>query len=357
MPSAYRCQAYEICCQENCEDPDDPNLPLASIIVDEGSCLQVEAEPALTDHCPPAAMTLEFLCRWSDHSCRSIVFTEAPLGITFKAFRTPVEVKVVQQGSPADVFGVGPDWVVLTVDGEDVSQSDWKYVVRKVDALSRSLPRALSIPQESQQALRLDFEVEGLSKTVWCSKLPLGLWLAAGTSSPPVGLLVGSVSPNGHAEQLGIQKGWSLQKVGGRSVLGEDPQDVFDSITTSLSCGVVQAQVGEFRFAPDVLQQSIASVVDHGNRGRRSPQTDTVPISARQQVNDPAVEEAINNVRQRMLGNMDPHTPPALAAYTPLPVAPQTPLPTSPALMDWSRQTPQSIASEGLDRLVSHERI
>lgn len=268
-PSAYERHRTKICCQERCETLGGHPASIAEVIIARETPFRQEVDALACLSSP--GLTLQFLCTQPEYGTRSLLFTEAPLGITFKA-ESPIQVKDVQLGSLADRFGVQPDWLLASIDGEDVLQSDWNYVLRKVDALSSLLPPAV-LSELLPQALQLDFEaVEGLATTVRCYKQPLGLWLAPATSNSPLGLLVASVSPNGHAEQLGIKKGWRLQKVCGRSVVGEDPQDVVDSISKLLSWTTLKArpkvvpkrrvrQSGELRHSgrQSLLSQSLLS--------------------------------------------------------------------------------------------------
>lgn len=229
MPSAYRCDAERTFCTGHCENCDASGLhPRVNFIdVDDG----MKAQPALSNSFPLQGLTLEFLC---GQHLRSAHFTESPLGIVFKPYKSPLQVKLVQPDGLAERLGVEPNWIVVSVDGEDVSHQDWRYVVMKIDSVARYLPRFERIRLDLPECLELDFEVMGEMQTVSCYKVPLGLRLAPG----PAGLLVEFVAPDGHADQLGIQKGWTLQKVGKRSIVGEDPQDVLDSITTALSCRI-----------------------------------------------------------------------------------------------------------------------
>lgn len=70
---------------------------------------------------------------------KTVEFTQSPLGIVFTPERPFLVVRVVQ-GSVAESLGVQPNWVLVQMGDQDVTQMAWREVAKRIAASARALP-------------------------------------------------------------------------------------------------------------------------------------------------------------------------------------------------------------------------
>lgn len=137
---------------------------------------------------------------------RTFNVAKKPLGVVFNGTTVPITVDSVRTSSHGEELGIQKGWALKSVGNEDVSKKEHADVIAILQKYVAPLPN-------DSKSVNLCFGTSGKDQIVTVSRKPLGMQF--GSVAP---IIVSSVKPRGHSEQVGIKVDWVLKKVGDEDV-------------------------------------------------------------------------------------------------------------------------------------------
>jgi len=160
------CGSSTACCKSQQGTQENPDLQLVnvmsatsnpfldnSLVVDPAQEQFEEAPLAAGFPAPEESMSsvkangplypdppLQLLFRLQDGSTRMFGFSDKPIGVYFRR-RTPVKINKVASDSPAFRQGVKEGWVILQVNGQDVSTLEINEIIKLLKDSQESIGR------------------------------------------------------------------------------------------------------------------------------------------------------------------------------------------------------------------------
>jgi predicted metalloprotease with PDZ domain len=158
---------------------------------------------------------------------KSIEIKEAPLGISFDN-KLPIVVKRCDPESSGAKAGVQPGWLFKSIGGESLNGLDYLATMELLKTKVSPLPKPEGADVLPPGCLVIEFETDAGVKKVGFTKKPFKM-----TFDQKVPVVVKSVDDGGHAQELGVQKGWQIKSIGGKDVASKD----FKSVLQLLQSG------------------------------------------------------------------------------------------------------------------------
>lgn len=182
---------------------------------------------------PACRAVLPIVFQAEDETSRTLQFTKKPLGFEITLGKVPIVVRGVHSGSWAERLGVKVGWKVLQVADEDMGDLKWEdamqFLVKCVDALPQDIKVVQPTAEERSVEMAFDTGAGTDLKTLVFMKRPLGLEFEVEAPIRITRVMDKSVS-----QRLGVQVGWTIQKVNGEDLDGKTFNEQFSQLKRSV---------------------------------------------------------------------------------------------------------------------------
>lgn len=170
----------------------------------------VPDNPAVAPSIPEPAVVIVF--ETENGSKVEHTFTKRPLGMEWQK-QAPLTLARAVPGTAAGEKGLQPGWTVMTINGENIAQSDYEGASATLKSAVLRLP-ATSVTFTFKKP-------DGSSADLAFARRPIGMeW------KNKMPLTVSNVVPNTPSAEQGLRPGWALVALNGESVAEGEYADV-----------------------------------------------------------------------------------------------------------------------------------